>query len=160
MFLFLGLGKPLVVVLLLDRVLTSRAFCLISHPMLEYKRRPLHLPGSQYFQQNLCLDVRKPLIPKGSALRCVLSLHSTRKQRRQMSLCHSTYFQTISGDFVAVGDAWGVLRVFLMSEGCLLNRPNTTLCSPNANSWKDLMLIVILLPLRGKGCGAPRMEFG
>lgn len=77
-----------------------------------------------------------------------------------MSLCHSTYFQIISGVFVVVGDAWGALWVFLMSEDCLLSRLNTTLCSPNANSWKDLLLIVILLPLRGKGCGGPRMEFG
>ena len=68
-------------------------------------------------------------------------------------------FQTIGGDSVTVGNVWGALGMFLISEGCLLTL-NTTLSPPNANSWKDIILIVILLPLRGKGCGAPGVEFG
>lgn len=76
-----------------------------------------------------------------------------------MFLSPSTYFQTIGGDSVAMGETWGVLGVFLMSEGRLLTL-STTLCPANANSWKDLILIVTLLPLRGKGCGAPRVDCG
>lgn len=50
-----------------------------------------------------------------------------------MSLGGSTYFQTMGGDSVAVGDVSGALGVFLMSAGHVLTL-STTLSPLDANT--------------------------